>query len=471
MARCIINKLPEEIFVDIIRRVKEESEHRLLIACLLCCKRWHNTALREFYRDIVLLNSNLEPFTKRFPSSQSHLVRSLTVKIDPPKPANDPNSHWEESTLEDQDHLNQHGSMETKSLWHHLQQIPTIIRRMINLTTFSLSVSPTRYPNGFWLPRAVLASALAALPETCVNLEPDTRSWDYAGPGSVHLCETLAKIIPRLYHLRLRVSAMCPALLGPDFSIDGSVKDPLRLKPAHYPFLKTAIINCVMIKYNHCYVCGTFEEDPTNGHWLDQHIPEARIALTRSLRELVLLSRFPVIERLWLLDDQPCDDLDRSVYAAYNRRDIVNDKTWAIPYEMMKGFDKDSWLWLTRTPEGLEVFSHLWAIEILAEGETWKETHTGSRFPSVMLARQEYRDGVRYIVKNLPFTTAETYRSLAPRQLCRLWYHEEMTGMPLLWATERNGLVDTTPLKELTPPGWKRLVDRDGMVFDLVKDE
>lgn len=43
--------------------------------------------------------------------------------------------------------------------------------------------------------------------------------------------------------------------------------------------------------------------------------------------------------------------------------------------------------------------------------------------------------------------------------------------MRLIEAEEREGLEDMSPIREMTPPGWKRKIDNeDGTILWLVRD-
>ncbi len=57
--------------------------------------------------------------------------------------------------------------------------------------------------------------------------------------------------------------------------------------------------------------------------------------------------------------------------------------------------------------------------------------------------------------------SAQAFRARFSKRSCALWANERKTGMRLLGAVQRAGLIDTTPLRELTPPGWHWLVGGD----------
>jgi hypothetical protein len=130
--------------------------------------------------------------------------------------------------------------------------------------------------------------------------------------------------------------------------------------------------------------------DPHNFHPTGAHAsdlpPEARVELALCLRQLYTApdtAHFPAAERLWLLDMQAHDDADSSVYAAFNRRDIMANSTWTLPFRDINGDsggERDAFL--MRLPDGRELLVRLWAAEALAEGERWTEMRDGARIPA-----------------------------------------------------------------------------------------
>jgi hypothetical protein len=346
-----------------------------------------------------------------------------------------------------------------------------------------------------------------------------------AGDGDgahAHFCDVLRGVVPRLRHLRLRLKVLCPAIFiaggeagmaaagedGPDGE-GGAEGQNVVVAPA----LKTLVINCVTKRPGYggpSRLCGTLDVgegsgdgavtnasgdgvvDPHNFYYGLAELPQARVALARCLRRLYTGtgtttptptsaadgrdrissnsssrasrgrwgSSFPAIERLWLLDMQLHDNDDASVYAAFNRRDVAANRTWAIPFRNICAVDPDAYL--TRTADGRELLSFLWAIEALAEGETWVEMREGVRVPAAAAAAAATVAGIgvgglRWGAKRaLPLRSAQEYHERFPRRSCALWANERKTGITLLGATQRDGLIDTTPLREQIPPGWRR---------------
>ncbi len=88
-----------------------------------------------------------------------------------------------------------------------------------------------------------MAKIIEVLPEACVNVELDTRDYDESAPKSVHLCDDLRAILPRLQGLLLCLTAMCPAIFmnGKGCGPSDEHYSPLTLVVA--PFLQTFIVS------------------------------------------------------------------------------------------------------------------------------------------------------------------------------------------------------------------------------------
>lgn len=428
---------------------------------MLCCKAWHIAALPILYRDVLIKNHNLEPFSKSFNISHGVLVRSLTVCVDPIQPARDPAAPYPLAFKEDEEHMKRHGSQESNELWLHLRGLSSKIASMTSLTTFSLIVSAKPYAMGFWIPRPTLQLLLKALPETCVNLEIDTRGQDYFEPGAGHLCDTVQDIFPRLQHLRLRLSTLCPAMLGSLFDPSDPARYFAKFKPAAAPSLQTVMINCIprAIFRSQAHICRTFQENPYTSYSVN--LPDARIAMVDALRLAVDSSSYPAAKSLQVLHTLPHNNDDLSVYASFHKRDIIENATWVLPFRNIMGTQMDSFL--IRTPEGHEFLSYPHVIETLAEGHLWREIGSGFRVPAAVL---EARSTI-YAEKDLPVCGTEAWKAKYPRRSCMLWQNEQSTGVKLLEAEKREGLSDTTPMREKTPAGWRRInngseLERDG---------
>ena len=445
-----IGRIPKEILFEILLHVRITSGTSRLARCIRCCKTWLEAALPLLYSDILLTNSNLEVFGKSFRTTHAPLVRSLTMTIDPVQPAKDAiNPHFD-MILQDEEVLKWRGSRESRRLWSLLHASADKIACMVKMVTFSITVSRRPHTIGFWIPRPLIAKFVKILPKTCVNVEIDSRGDDYFEPGEAHLCDALRGILPRLRHLRLSVSTLCPAMLGEGFDPSRSGRVSSDFKPVAAPQLETLIVNCIprTIFGSQAHICGTFRETPYTSY--STNLSEARVAIVDALCLSKRTSSFPAAECLRVLHALPHDNNDQSVYASLLQRNILEDATWSLPFRNITGFQMDSFM--IRTPDGDEFLSFSWAIEALAEGELWGEVSDGFRFPTSILRN---RNSV-YVPEKLPLLDTDAWKAVKSRKGCMLWLNERNSGTRLLTAERSQGLSGVTPLKERIPLGWTR---------------
>lgn len=442
-----IDRLPNEILSNILLHLKVTSSTSFLAQCLRCCKTWREILQPLLYSHVLLTNHNLEAFGKTFNITHGPFVCSLTIIIDPVQPPMDPATLYPNAFLEDEEHMKQYGSRQSKDFWSILHFSVDKIASMVTMMTFSLIVSTKPFAIGFWIPRPLITEIVQILPRTCVNLEIDSRGNDYLRPGDAHLCDALRNILPRLRHLRLRLSTLCPAILGDGFNPSQSTRALSNYKPEAAPQLETLIVNCIpgTIFGSQAHICGTFQENPYASY--STNLPEARIAIVDALCLAKGASSFPAAECIRVLDALHHSNSDRSVYPSLNQRNILEDVTCALPFHNVMGFRMDSFL--IRTPEGQEFLSMPWAIEALAEGELWCEVLNGIRIPASLLGKKP----LVYVQKPLPLLDTMVWKMANPRKSCMLWLNEKVSGTRLLSAESSQGLYGVMPVEE-TPPGW-----------------
>jgi hypothetical protein len=165
------------------------------------------------------------------------------------------------------------------------------------------------------------------------------------------------------------------------------------------------------------------------------------------MRAIVEHGKCPANARLSVFGAQPGNDHDKSVYPAFNRRDIVENVTYTQPFlHIDPSLDAS---YLIRTFGDEDILSTAGVIQDLAEGRTWQETTNGFRFPSDFLERQSGEMG--YIIKQLPFLDAKAWKAKFPRNTCLLWMNEQKTRRRLLEAQKHDGILGTSLVKEETP--------------------
>lgn len=417
----IIDQLPEDLLRVVFQHVRDEPSLPFFAATLRCCRRWYHVGLPLLCDAIALNESNLDLFLDRFPLASCRLVRSLTVSMGWIKP------------------VNGYGMSHVKSFRRRLRRFALTTGTMINLSTFSLRVRQSKYYGGLHFPRPILAAMVQNLPPSCVNLEIDTRGCDSAGSGSSHLCDQLRHVLPRLRSLRLRLVHVCPAIFATGFTVDGMIEDQSAFQSVVAPSLKSAVINCSVVEGT-ARICGSD---------LDAQIP-----LARALRELVTRSNYPVMEQFWLFYLRA----PKYTYPLYHRCDVIQNKTWVIPLVFFRSYmfhasKEDGSVVFARLPDGQEVLSSEWAVEQIAEGQTWKETMSGCWMPAAAIETQGFRRGGGG-AKPLPLLDLAIHRDRDPQWSCPLWHNERETGLRLLHAVQREGLTDQSPVSEITPDGW-----------------
>lgn len=375
--------------------------------------------------DLLVTVADLPSFIQDTDIAQAADFRSLTIRIDhahlPPV----------EEAAQDEIHVLTHGSASTQALWTQLRSLPRVLQHLVNLTTFSLVVT-SRPINGFWLSRNIIADIVNSLPQRCCNIEIDTQGQDHAQAGSTHLCENICRVIPRLQHLRIRLSAMCAALFNSDSA----------------PNLRTVSVNCVGSSTlgGGSQVCGSYDElagavNHPNG------IDTAPV-IAQSLRNLT--SEHPKLELATVLDVTRNDYDDRTTHPCYNVRDTIENKTYALPFVNVLPFGYGNTLLRAKTGE--DVIASRATIQLLAEGQPWKETIDGLRLPAMMFTAEISV----YIANELRWLTVEGWKEQNSRKSCSLWNNERKIGFRLLEAVTFDGLTERPVLKEATPGGFIR---------------
>lgn len=94
----------------------------------------------------------------------------------------------------------------------NIPSIIPILKRMDNLVSGSLWLKAR---STVFLERNTIADIVDALPASCTALEIDTLGLDeHEVEGRTHLCDSLRRVMPQMYHVKIHVASVCPALLG-----------------------------------------------------------------------------------------------------------------------------------------------------------------------------------------------------------------------------------------------------------------
>ncbi|KAJ5091722.1 hypothetical protein NUU61_006592 [Penicillium alfredii] len=470
----IIDKLPRELLIQIFEEVSKplpdgSNSHNAILSCLLCCRRWHDVAQQVLYHEVVLYDKTFKPFIQTFsppfilsPNRPLEWTKSLTIYVDALGCSITPEGERLHPSPEEV-------IAYTNQTVLPLHIVPPILLQMPNLTTFSMIVMLGCCD--YDAPAELIGRILSALPSSCVNLELDIDhvGFNAAGTGLAHVCEVLAKILPRLHDLRLSMGPICPALLCPKFDREGGIPGGGKpFVPPVFPHLRSLVIN--LSDFGNTSPCTEDRLEPPN----DSEGTCVSMALPIALRQLCLLGSFPVIRHLWLVqtnhDQCPRSD-DLSLYDSLMRRNIVTGKTLLMPHVDLPGANLDEHCYMMRTLDGRQLISNVFdALVKFTEGYAWQETLSGTRLPSAVLAPGSAADQRHAIIEDEIASFDGGYKA-HPHGSCALWDLERMTGHRLIWAVERDQLVDVAPLHEWTPPGWKRVIGDNGEIGPLVPDD
>ena len=292
-----INHLPTELLNVILRYVVNDSRYSSVVACMRCCRRWHDCALPLLCEDVILTKSTMDAFVINFPPASCALIQSLEVF-----------------------------GFEVPGLRSRLLRLATKLSAMVTLSSFSFRICRDAFPSKSDKPylEPCLNTVLDCLPPSCVDLRIDTNGTERVYFEHFHLCDHMRRLVPRLEHFRARLSFLCPTVF-----FEGSINHPWTWTLVNASSLKTIVINLIiMIEW---------VIDSTKA-CLIQNTPEdmgARLPLIKALRELVKRGAFPSVERLWItcIPHPKCPDTSDSEYlAAYHRHDVLEDRTWELNY-------------------------------------------------------------------------------------------------------------------------------------------
>ncbi|WEW56088.1 hypothetical protein PRK78_001523 [Emydomyces testavorans] len=328
--------------------LRESSTLTEFLPCLLVCRQFN-------LMGSLLLCMNRRSVPKRLP------IKSLTLCLG----VKDPNIAGYSSGI--------HPNL-NELLWS-LSDI--ILRDFYVLRSFSLHINAQAIAAGHHDPDYVellpifdyscLVSLLEALPRTCVDLELDTAGIE-GYQNNEHLCGHIAKLLPQLHHLRLRMRNVCSKF------IDVPDKDEPRREQPLYPRLRTLIINTDIS------VGPVTSTSPCNQAY---HQASLHAELVPFLRDGVATgSLFPSLKRLQVYSRQVLEEGFPEF--AIRVSDIFRYETHMLPSLYLPNFEDNfprvkTWRFI-RTIDGRDIIApRAKALEILEN--SWKFTTEGARFP------------------------------------------------------------------------------------------
>ncbi|OAL43204.1 hypothetical protein IQ07DRAFT_685784 [Pyrenochaeta sp. DS3sAY3a] len=485
-----MENVPDDVLIAIAAQLKRNaSAAQDLLAFIKVSARWHALGIPLLYGNISISTRRIEPFAHGFVSSKyAKLVRSLSLCIgsedsmldeDPFRPT-DLTDPWNEAESNESSHIGidrwiarQNGlwmeegvregvTYETVDARLPFALFIPILPRLHNLVSFSLVIEGA--VEWYMLRRTTITGLVNALPPSCINLELDTNGYDYMDDESIHVCETIRRILPRMRNVRLRLGAMCSALFGSGQSpvpIDahkgsssGSA-DWVTLKN-----IESLVVSCGTILGGELLLrCGY--EDHANiigsDSWCD---------ITSSLNDLITKDAVGSRNTQILVMSPSWGHESTFTFETNLRTDMVNRETWAVPLihkvEVRDSFPDYN---LVRAPDGSEqVIKNYDQINDISEGHIWRSTACGARLPAYIVNAEKkglasFATGcVERLAPNL-MEQYYNYDDVRPgMSLTRTYRDEARTGVKLVLAEKRTGhdFLALRPVKVLTPDGWVR---------------
>jgi hypothetical protein len=146
------------------------------------------------------------------------------------------------------------------------------------------------------------------------------------------------------------------------------------------------------------------------------------------LREMYMKGFFPSIQRLFVIDHQFADTVASSDsengymshmftnYSAFNRRDIIANRTLCMPYADLWNSLMIPLGWHIRPKvDEPDVITSKELLLAVAEDYAWCETTNGFRFPVSFVLPTEHDLG-GYVLKDLEFLTPEQWKERNPKK-------------------------------------------------------
>ncbi|KAL1960619.1 hypothetical protein VTO42DRAFT_7198 [Malbranchea cinnamomea] len=455
--------LPSEILHEILVAVREKSRSGLL-ACLLVCRAWHKLGLPLLYQNVELREWDLGPFIDCLYLVEGRrnlsLIRSLKIHArlrlnndDSDAGSNERDGNGEtRGALEFWEALIGHGRKRMgihESVVH--QDFDVIFRwlpKFSKLSTLRLILDSR---TDVRIRGSLINGLLCMLPEHCTNLEIKMQ-----GPimddddDTVHICETIRMILPRMEHVRLQLRRMCSDLIGK------TVQKPCRtkeFKPIALANLQTLTLDC--FGSEHCKSPQPFD-DPC---WPPEVVDDfcwSWYAVTGALERLVKCNgALPPFAKLFVTDflfwPQP-----RGNYRTYFRTEITSQTTLVFPYVVKESVGvPDAFLPLfVRDTEGNDIISPI--AERYVNSQMWTYEWGGKRLPWTSIAPWAQEE---YHPPSLRLPAGLWTRLSQEENICELWDNEKIAGQKLLFAEERVGprrYLSRNPVRERTPPGFIR---------------
>ncbi|ORY09998.1 hypothetical protein BCR34DRAFT_602457 [Clohesyomyces aquaticus] len=409
-------KLPAEILFEISVRVKATAATpKDLLPCVFVSKRWKAAFSSVLYGNIAVTDAVLGIFLDRLNVDEyGSCIRSLTV----------------------------HLTSARADIELRLTQLSEKMHKFTKLLSFSFRQDVKCHMS---IPTSCFKLIVESLPNTCVNLELDTNSHNTSNTTKIndHVCESIHRILPRMEHLRLRLSKICSSLFIDKADRLQPVDPDFRLLPN----IKSLVICCFAPWGARTGVCYEFRLG-----W-----PE----VTKTLENLLEMD--PGVPRdsyIYMLTDgiEPHLQHHYRQMSTVIRADMINKESWAIPCATPRNHEGPERS-LVRLPNGAEVVTNTAGIESLAEDQLWLNAIGGARIPAAVL-KAEIQGNTSFasgcIEASLDLVPIEHSSERVQLEKESWWKAEERVGAKIFDAEKRSGpyYLSTAPIVQMLPSGW-----------------
>ncbi|KAI1444309.1 hypothetical protein F5Y02DRAFT_390381 [Annulohypoxylon stygium] len=426
-----MNSLSSELLIEIFSLIKTSFWGTSdLLPCLLVCRRWHELGIPVLYRHLVLGTANVELFAARFNSQYSILIRSITLRLTQP-----PLSSYDLSSI-----IASNAELEKR-----LIRLEPLLGSLDMLSSFSLYV-PAIVPERcrFKIPARSIIGLINSLPRSCLNIEIDSGGYDrniIAGGEEAHICESLHLLLPRMNHVRIHLSLVCPTLIGTmatpyNYHLDSYI-------PTKLPNLRSFLINCS-------------EKSPSAGICLPaktghppfySHSMHPWPAMTSALQKFVdTPGCCPASATIRIHTTTGNDMVDLGIHDTMIICDINSHTTHALPIVKVSSMKKLGWLVRLNDSEGILTTTK--GLIDVAENHLWKTLVGGARLPAAIADKEPQG------ILEIPMIEENSWRAKNPGVSCTLWDNETLVGKKLLLADIRKEDVTYTnpvPVSEEMP--------------------
>ncbi|KAI0882618.1 uncharacterized protein GGS22DRAFT_169895 [Annulohypoxylon maeteangense] len=409
-----MGSLSSELLIEIFFWVKSSFPGASnLLPCLTVCRQWYEIVVPVLYRHIVLNTDNVELFASRFNLQHASYVRSLTLR-----PTQPTLSSYDLSSI----------IAANAELGRRLLRLEPLLGSLDRLLSFSLHV-PAIVPERcrFKISARSIIGLVNSIPQSCVNIEIDSGGYDrniIAGGEEAHVCECLRLLLPRMNHVRIHLSLVCPALVGVmatpyQYEMDS-------LTPAKFPHLRSFLINCSE-KNTSNSICLPAKTKDTP---LYRHSIHPWPAMTSALQRFVdTPDCCPASALIRIHTTAGKDMANLGIHNTMVVCDINSHTTHAFPIVEISPHRRFGWLVRFDDSEGIITTSR--GLVDVAEGQLWKTLMGGARLPSPIA------DSEAQGILEVPIVEEAVWRAKNPEIDCALWNNEALVGRKLLHAEIR----------------------------------